>query len=104
MDVLLSASTYEGFPISILEAMRYHIPLFLSDIPPHREAGGDAAFYYELGNYESFKETFMMINKEYSTLSDRGNRIFNRLQQFSIDHTIEEYLDVYRKVWEKRNR
>lgn len=102
-DILLSASTYEGFPISILEAMRYHIPLFLSDIPPHREAGGDAAFYYELGNYESFKEGYMLIDKEYSSLSERGDMIFDRLQQFNIDKTIDMYLNVYKEVWEKGN-
>ena len=104
MDVLLSASTYEGFPISILEAMRYHIPLFLSDIPPHREAGGDAAFYYELGNYKSFKETYLEIIKDYATLSERGNKIYDRLKQFNINQTVEMYLNVYRDVWEKRNK
>lgn len=104
MDILLSASTYEGFPISILEAMRYHMPLFLSDIPPHREAGGDAAFYYELGNYNSFKNTYLMIDKEYATLSDRGDMIFNRLQQFDLNQTVKQYLKVYQDVWEKGNK
>lgn len=103
MDILLSASTYEGFPISILEAMRYNIPLFLSDISPHREVGGDAAFYYKLGDYKSFKETYLEIINDYETLSERGNKIYDRLKQFNIDQTVEMYLNVYRDVWEKRN-
>ena len=61
MDILLSASTYEGFPISILEAMRYHIPLMLSNIPPHREVGGESALYFELGITTVLKKDFSKL-------------------------------------------
>lgn len=101
MDILLSASTYEGFPISILEAMRYHIPLMLSDIPPHREAGGDIAYYFQLGDYESFRDAFVQIGNSAMLLENRGNDIFKRLQNFDINSTVEQYLMVYNDIWQE---
>lgn len=45
-QVFVSASRFEGMPISVLEAMACGLPLVLSDIPPHREVAGDAAVYF----------------------------------------------------------
>ena len=43
-DVFVSASRGEGLPVAVLEAMASGCPVILSDIPPHREVAGDAAF------------------------------------------------------------
>lgn len=103
MDILLSASKYEGFPISILEAMNYSMPLMLSDIPPHREIGGEDSFYFELGNYASFKASFVKIidNKEF--LFTIGQNLHERLKKFDIDLTIEKYIAVYNEIYEIKN-
>ncbi|MFC8538539.1 glycosyltransferase family 4 protein [Streptomyces sp. NPDC057249] len=45
-QVFVSASRFEGMPISVLEAMACGLPLVLSDIAPHREVAGDAAVYF----------------------------------------------------------
>jgi glycosyltransferase involved in cell wall biosynthesis/O-antigen ligase len=43
-DVFVSASRGEGLPVAVLEAMACGCPVILSDIQPHREVVGDAAF------------------------------------------------------------
>lgn len=103
MDVLLSASKYEGFPISILEAMNYNISLMLSDIPPHREIGGDNSFYFELGNYASFKASYVKIINNKDLLSTIGQNLHERLKEFDIDYTVEKYIAVYNEICKTEN-
>lgn len=45
--VFVTASTNEGYPIGVLEALGFGLPIVASDIPAHREvlAGADAAFF-----------------------------------------------------------
>ena len=40
-DVYVSSSTLEGMPISVLEAMYCKLPAILSNIPQHKEIGGN---------------------------------------------------------------
>ncbi len=44
-DVVVAPAWYEGFGLSVLEGLASGIPVVASDIPPHREIGGDAADY-----------------------------------------------------------
>lgn len=44
---LLFLSHAEGFGLPIIEALEHGLPVILSDIPVHREVGGDLAMYIE---------------------------------------------------------
>jgi len=44
-SLYLAPARYEGFGITLLEAFRAGCPVLASDIPAHREVGGDAAVY-----------------------------------------------------------
>ncbi len=46
-DVFVFPSLYEGFGVPILEACEAGVPVVASDIPPHREVGGDAVRYFD---------------------------------------------------------
>ncbi len=45
--VFVFPSLYEGFGVPILEALQAGTPVIASDIPPHREVGGDAITYFD---------------------------------------------------------
>jgi glycosyltransferase involved in cell wall biosynthesis len=47
-DALLFPSAKEGFGIPILEAGLARLPIFCADIPPLRETGEDAAYFFDL--------------------------------------------------------
>lgn len=49
---LLFASHAEGFGLPLIEGLRYHLPVFASDIPVHREVGGAYASYFNIANPE----------------------------------------------------
>lgn len=44
--VFVTASSYEGFGMPVLEAMSYGIPTAVSDIPVFHEVAGDSAVYF----------------------------------------------------------
>lgn len=45
---LVFPSVVEGFGLPIIEALQHRLPVILSDIPIHREIGGDLAMYVDL--------------------------------------------------------
>lgn len=47
-------SLYEGFSLALMEAMATGLIPLLSDIPVLKEAGGEAAFYFDLSSTDSF--------------------------------------------------
>ncbi|HEX2629757.1 MAG TPA: glycosyltransferase [Chitinophagaceae bacterium] len=46
-DAFIMASTYEGHPLALLEAMASGLPVILSDIPALRKVAGDDALYFK---------------------------------------------------------
>jgi glycosyltransferase involved in cell wall biosynthesis len=48
--VTVSTSTYEGYGLAVAESLAYARPTIASDIPAHREVGGDAALYFRPGD------------------------------------------------------
>ena len=44
-DAIVAPAWYEGFGLSVLEGLACGTPVVASDIPPHREVAGDAAWY-----------------------------------------------------------
>lgn len=53
-QAVVMASLYEGFGLPATEALVQGARVICSDIPPFREAAGDAARYFKLGNRDDF--------------------------------------------------
>ncbi|HEX2683797.1 MAG TPA: glycosyltransferase family 4 protein [Ferruginibacter sp.] len=49
-DLFIMSSRFEGFPLSVFEAMASGVPLMLSDIAPLRSIIREHAIYFELDN------------------------------------------------------
>lgn len=60
-------SSHEGLPIALLEAMSYHLPVIVSDIPANLEVGLEKDVYFPMGNVEALKEKLQKnVDKEYT--------------------------------------
>lgn len=51
-EALLYPSWYEGFGLPVLEGMAAGVRVIASDVPAHREVGGDEIFYVDPGDVE----------------------------------------------------
>lgn len=49
-------SAHEGLPIALLEAMSYHLPVIVSDIPANLEVGLNKDAYFKVGNINELAE------------------------------------------------
>jgi len=56
-DAVVAPAWYEGFGLSVLEGMACGVPVVASDIAPHREVAGDAAWYADPGDAAMLAET-----------------------------------------------
>jgi glycosyltransferase involved in cell wall biosynthesis len=101
-DLFISVSLYEGFPISILEAMRYGTPLLLSDIMPHIELAEEAASYFgksdSLGLAHKIAEIF--YNK--AILNEMSKRSRKQIEKYNFIEMVNKYISIYTEVWEKK--
>ena len=60
---LISPSFVEGFGLPLIEGLRYGLPVLASDIPVHREAGGEFCAYFDPTRPATLKKMVMAIEK-----------------------------------------
>ena len=98
-DLFVSASTIEGMPIAVLEAMACGCPVILSDIPSHREiaAVADTIPLVEIGNVEGFAREIdrsrRMPKAERAAAGSRCKSIVS--DHFSLTKMYRRYEETY---------
>lgn len=83
-------SSHEGLPISLLEAMSYHIPVVVSDIPANLEVGLDEHCYFPCGNVKE-----LSVRLQNSIDTDYHQERYD-LEQYDWDKIAEKVAEVYR--------
>ena len=95
-DLFVMASIYEGFSLSVLEAMAIQLPLLLSNIHSFREQCGNCAIYFDLNNTNDFiqKLKYCKDNKEelWEKAKQGNQRVINHF-------TLEHHMTGLRKIY-----
>lgn len=94
-DVLMFASTYEGFGLPIVEAQAIGLPVITSDIPPMKEVAGDGALLvnpYDEGNIRGGLEAVLRERDLARRLIDLGHE---NVKRFDAQLVSRQYAAVY---------
>jgi glycosyltransferase involved in cell wall biosynthesis len=95
---LISPSTYEGFGLPVLEAMRRGLPVIAWDIPVMREVAQEAALLLPVGDSASLVTAMRRVATEPAlrqTLSQAGQE---RAAVFSWQRSAAAFLTVLQEV------
>lgn len=97
-DAFVAASIYEGFNLTVLEALAHGCPAIVSLIPAHREVAGDAARYFRPG------DVHLLVDNIYELIRDRGTRAqlgqagIRRAELYDVDSAIRGHLAAYKQA------
>lgn len=91
------ASHHEGVPISVLEAMSYHLPVLVSNIPANLQIFLPKDSYFITGDEES------LINKLDQQLKCNYDFIDYDLSSYNWSNIALQTIDVYKQVLKQKN-
>lgn len=93
----INVSFEEGFGLPLLESMACGVPSVVSDIPAHREVGGNLPIYADPYNIENIKDgIFKIMTNDFDK-----NLLLDRAQGFSWERTAEKTLKVLKETSKK---
>jgi len=98
--LVVSASELEGFPIAVLEAMRYARPILVSDIPEHLEAivPGKTGFVFPLGSVDALAERMDWVLSHPQESEAAGRQAAQAADAYDWDRVAERTEAVYEEV------
>lgn len=85
-------SSHEGLPIALLEAMSYHLPVVVSDIPANLEVGLSSGCYFHCGDVDALAVRLQkVIDEDY-------HRVQYDMAPYDWDRIAEQVLAVYESL------
>jgi glycosyltransferase involved in cell wall biosynthesis len=102
VDVFCSPSLWEGFGVTIIEAMAAGLPVIASDILSHKEVAGDAVMLVKTGEKDGIKEALHKMVDSPSLKNDLIKKAKERVKLFSIDNTVRAYEGLFGDILRKK--
>jgi len=98
-DLYIMSSTYEGFSLSVLEAMAMKVPLLLSDIPSFREQCEETAVYFSLDTINDFAVKLKTLASDRDKLLKMGTESRERIiNNFTLEHHMNGLREIYEEA------
>ena len=97
-DLLVFASTYEGFGMPIAEAQAIGLPVITSNMAPMTEVAGDAALFVDPYEEKQIRATLKQLLRSPDLarrLSEQGRR---NAERFDAQIVADRYADVYTRI------
>lgn len=85
-------SSHEGLPIALLEAMSYHLPVIVSNIPANLEVGLKKNAFFQVGNINELADKLQNnINNPYCTIN-------YDMSKYNWDNIANQLSIIYNKL------
>ncbi|MCD4726337.1 MAG: glycosyltransferase family 4 protein [Pirellulales bacterium] len=97
-DMLVFASTYEGFGLPIAEAQATGRPVVTSNIMSMPEVAGDAACLVDPLDVADIREGILKVINDPVYRGELVRRGFENAKQFQPEQIANEYLNLYREL------
>jgi glycosyltransferase involved in cell wall biosynthesis len=93
------SSSFEGFSLSVLEAMAMRMPLLLSDIKSFKEQCENTAVYFNLNDVKDFINKLEMLSADKNKLNTMGAAAHERaVNNFTLEHHMQGLRKIYADV------
>lgn len=98
-DLMLFASTYEGFGMPIIEAQAVGRPVITSNIGAMKEIAADSAYLVDPYNVDDIRAGVknIIFNEELQDELIRKGQV--NIRRFHIDKIATDYLNIYKEVF-----
>ena len=97
-SLYIHPSLYEGFGLTILEAMAAGCPVITSDSYSLPEVAGDAALLVDPYNVDDIAEAILSLWQDQSLKTNLVNRGLARAKQFTWDQCASRVAEIYQSV------
>ena len=95
-DLFIMSSVYEGFSLSVLEAMALGVPTLLTDIPSFKEQCDDTAVYYKLNCKSDFIMQLLSLKSNRQQLVFLGRNCRTRaIENYTLPKHIAGLKSIY---------
>ncbi|MEN8251571.1 MAG: glycosyltransferase family 1 protein [Bacteroidota bacterium] len=97
-DMVIFASTYEGFGLPIVEANAVGRPVITSNCWSMPEVAGNAACLVDPYNVEEIRDAVLRIIDDWSYRANLIRLGLENVKRFRVGHIAEQYAELYREV------
>jgi glycosyltransferase involved in cell wall biosynthesis len=97
-DIYVHVPVFEGFGIAAAEAMAAGKPIIASNVPGLAQVVGDAAVLVSPGDSEALATAIRRLIASPEQRLQLGGAALRRSNQFSIERTVEGYIELYQNI------
>jgi len=101
-DIVVFASTYEGFGMPIIEAQAIGRPVITSNISSMPEVAGNGACLVDPYNIDSIRNALIKIIKDDDYRNNLISNGLKNVERFRLEYIVNQYVELYKDVCRER--